>query len=115
MVIRKEFNNSRTGKADSIIDDNDELGYVSSAVSPFETEKGEPSIDAPDEKTLDGLLRVIDEQIKLFHTIDGVKMFDKALSLEQRFEMCDKYVALLFSHRKKIINAIDDIRSKQNG
>lgn len=97
------------------MDDNDELGYVSSAVSPFEPEEGEPSIDAPDEKTLDGIQRVIDGQIKLFHTIDGVKQFDKALSLEQRFEMCDKYVDLLFSLKKKITNAIEDIRSKQNG
>ena len=95
--------------------DNDELGYVSSAVSPFEDEKAEPSIDAPDEKTIDGILRLVDEQIALFHTIDGVKMFDKDLSLKQRFEMCDKYVALLFSHKKKLINAIEDIRSKQNG
>lgn len=96
--------------------DNDELGYVSSAVSPFETEKGDPSIDAADEKTLEVIQRKLEEEIAVYHTISGMRMFDqKKFTAEQREEMCAKYVMLVSGLNKTVLNAIKDIRSKQNG
>lgn len=96
--------------------DNDELDYVSSAVSPFEDEKDKPSVDAPDEKTLVAVQRVLDSQIKLYHTISGMKRFDsKKFTADQREEMCEQYTQLLGNLTLLITNAIDEIRSKTNG
>lgn len=95
------------------MDDNGELGYISS-VSPFVQPKAEPSIDAPDEKTLERLVRVLEGQIKLYHTLDGVKQFDKSLSIKQRFELCDHYVQLLAGLLGSIKNTIEGIKENQN-
>lgn len=94
------------------MDDNESLDYVSS-VQPFAPEKGAPSIDMADEKALVRLVRVVESQIKLYHTLTGVKQFSKDLTLEQRFELCDHYVQLLASLLLLINNAIEGI--KQNG
>ncbi|HUD10268.1 MAG TPA: hypothetical protein VMR28_01200 [Candidatus Saccharimonadales bacterium] len=89
--------------------DSESLDYVSS-VDPYQAEQNKPSVDAADEKTLVGLMRMVDKEVKLFHTISGVKRFSKELSLEQRFELCDQYVTFLTSFKQKIITAIDGIK-----
>lgn len=94
--------------------ENENLDYVSS-VDAFAPEKDKPSVDAPDEKALVRLVRLVDDQIRLYHTISGVKQFDEKLSIEQRFELCDKYTKLLASLSLLITNAIEGIKEKQNG
>ena len=92
------------------MDDDQALGGYVSSVEPFAPEKGKPSVDAADEKALEGLMRMVDGEIKLYHTITGVKKLSKDLSLEQRFEICDQYITLLTSFKSKVINAIDGIK-----
>jgi len=90
----------------------DELDYVSS-VSPFTPEKDDPSVDAPDEKALKRVKRVLDEQKKRYHTIDGMKQFDKKFSAEQREELCSQMVSLVNSLLKTVNNAIDGIKDSK--
>jgi len=92
--------------------DEESIDYVSS-VLPYAPEKGLPSIDAPDEKALERVADVLSGQIALYHTIDGVKQFDKTLTLEQRFELTDHYVNLLKSLSTLVNNAINDIKENQ--
>lgn len=96
------------------MDDNDsELGYVSS-VDPFSPQKADPSVDAPDEKALERLVRVLEGQIALYHTIDGIKLFPKRFSADTRLEMADHYVKLLLSLLQLVNNAIDGVRENQS-
>jgi len=95
------------------MDDNESLGYVSS-VDPFQAEVDKPSVDAADEKALVRLVRVVDDQIAVYNTLSGVKQFSDKLTLQQRFELCDKYIDLLHSHKQLLINAIDGVKEKQN-
>lgn len=94
------------------MDDDGELNYISS-VSPFVAEKEPPSIDAPDERTLEKLVRVMENQIELYHTLEGVKKFNKTLTLEQRYELCDHYVQLLTGLLGTINNTIGAIKERQ--
>jgi hypothetical protein len=95
------------------MDDNDsQLDYVSS-VDPFTPEKDDPSVDAPDEKALERVMVVLDAQIRLYHTITGVKQFSDKLTVEQRFELCDQYTKLLGNLVLLINNAIEGIKEKQ--
>lgn len=95
------------------MDDNDsELDYISS-VDPFKAEKNEPSVDAPDEKALERVMRVLEDQIKLYHTISGVKLFPKRFSADTRLEMADHYVKMLVSLSQLVSNAIEGIKEKQ--
>jgi len=97
------------------MDDNEGLDYVSS-VDPFKPEKNDPSVDAPDEKALVRLVRVVDGQIKLYHTISGMKRFDTSkFTAEEREAMCAQFVQLLSSLKQSMNNAIDGVREKQNG
>lgn len=96
------------------MDDNDsELGYISS-VDPFSQERDDPSVDAPDEKALERVMSALESQIKLYHTISGVKLFPKRFSADTRLEMADEYVKLLVSLTQLISNAIEGIREKQS-
>lgn len=88
-----------------------ELDYVSS-VSPFTPEKDDPSVDAPDEKALKRVKRVLDEQKQRYNTIEGMKQFDKKLSADQREELCNQFVSLIDSLLKTVNNAIDNIKEK---
>lgn len=93
-------------------DDNESLGYVSS-VDAFEPPKGTPSIDVADEKALVRLVRMVEDQINLFHTISGMKRFDrKEFSAEQREVMCAEIVMFLSSFKQSVQNAIDGIKEK---
>ena len=95
-------------------DDNESIGYVSS-VDAFEPPKGLPSIDVADEKALVRLVRVVDNQIELYHTISGMKLFkqkDIVLNADQREIMCNHYVELLISLKQIVTNAIDGIKEK---
>jgi hypothetical protein len=94
-------------------DDNENLSYVSS-VDPFTPEPTAPSVDVADEKALVQVQKVLESQIKLYHTISGVKQFPKTLSVEQRFELCDHYTQLLGNLTKLINNAVEGVR-KTNG
>jgi hypothetical protein len=98
--------------------DNDDSalgGYVSS-VDPYQADQNKPSIDAPDEKTLVGLMRMVEKEIKLFHTISGMKRFDtKKFNADQREAMCNQHVQLLLQFLRKVTNAIDGIKEAQNG
>ena len=97
------------------MDDNEGLGYVSS-VDAFAPEKGKPSVDAEDEKAIERLIDVVEGQIKLFHTIFGMKRFSiKEFSAEQREAMCAEHVRLLSSLKQLLTNAIDGIKEKTNG
>ena len=97
------------------MDDNIELGYISS-VDAFAPEKERPSVDAPDEKALKRLVRVVEGQIAVYHTISGMKQFDtNKFNANQREAMCAQYVKLLSSLLQSINNAIDGIREKTNG
>ena len=94
------------------MDDNESLGYVSS-VDAFEPPKGDPSIDAPDEKALVRLVRTVENEIKNFHTISGMRRFPKAeFSAEQREAMCAEMVMILSSFKQTAQNAIDGIKEK---
>ena len=93
-------------------DDNESLGYVSS-VDAFEPPKGLPSIDVADEKALVRLVRALESQIKLFHTISGMRQFDpKKFTAEEREEMCAQMVKTLRSSLQTVTNAIDGIKEK---
>ncbi len=94
--------------------DDEGLGYVSS-VDAFAPEKDAPSIDAADEKALKRLVRVVEGQIKLYHTISGMKQFPKEFNANQREAMCNQYVMLLSSLLQLLTNAIDGVKEKQNG
>jgi hypothetical protein len=96
------------------MDDNDsELDYVSS-VDPFQPEKGEPSVDAPDEKALKRVMITLEGQIALYHTISGMRQFDqKKFSAEQREEMCSQFVKLLVNLTQLVTNAVEGIKEKQ--
>ena len=89
--------------------DEEALGYVSS-VDPFQPEKGKPSVDAADEKALERLMRVVENQIKVYHTISGMKQFPKEFNAEQREAMCTQYVMLLSSLLQLLNNAIDGVK-----
>jgi hypothetical protein len=91
--------------------DNESLGYTSSA-DAFQPETDKPSIDASDEKALVGLMRMVDSEIKLFHTISGIKLWPKRFSADTRIEMSAEYVKLLRSFKQKVTNAIDNIKEK---
>jgi adenosyl cobinamide kinase/adenosyl cobinamide phosphate guanylyltransferase len=94
------------------MDDNDsELDYVSS-VDPFTPEKDDPSVDAPDEKALVRVQRVLAQQKKRYETIEGMKQFDKKFSADQREELCNQMVTLIDSLSKTVNNAIDNIKEK---
>lgn len=95
------------------MDDNEALGYVSS-VDPFTPEKDKPSVDAPDEKTLVRLVRVVDEQIELYHTISGVNLFPRHFSADIRLEMADHQVKILLGYKSIITSAINGIKEKQS-
>ncbi len=94
--------------------DDESLGYVSS-VDAFAPEKDAPSVDAADEKALKRLVRVVEGQIKLYHTISGMKLFPKDFSAEEREALCNQYVTLLSSLLQLLNNAIDGVKEKQNG
>jgi hypothetical protein len=96
------------------MDDNDELNYISS-VSPFVTPKADPSVDAPDESALKRVAVVIENQINLYQTLNGVKQFSTDLSLEQRFELCDHYTSLLVGLLLLVNSSITGIKEQQNG
>lgn len=90
--------------------DNENLDYISS-VDPYQAEKKDPSVDVADEKALRRLVRVVDKQIELYHTISGMKLFDKQdFNANQREAMCAQYVILLSSLKQVITNAIDGIK-----
>ena len=91
--------------------DEEALGYVSS-VEPFAPEKDKPSVDVVDEKALKRLIRVVESQIKTYHTISGMKQFPKEFNAEQREAMCAQYVMLLTSLLQLLNNAIDGIKEK---
>ena len=93
------------------MDDNESLGSVSS-VDAFEPPKGLPSIDVADEKALVRLVRMVEDQIQLFHTISGMRLFPKEFNADQREAMCAQYVTLLASLKLLITNAIDGIKEK---
>lgn len=93
------------------MDDDNALGGYVSSVEPFAPEKGKPSVDAADEKALMRLVRAVDSQIKLYHTISGMKQFDsKKFTAEEREAMCAQYVVLLTSFKQIAVNAIDGIK-----
>ena len=94
------------------MDDNENLGYTSS-VDAFAPDKDKPSVDVADEKALKRLVRAVDKEIALYHTIDGMKLFKDehiVFSADQREAMCNKYVQFLSSFKQIAINAIDGIR-----
>lgn len=93
-------------------DDNESLGYVSS-VDAFEPPKGTPSIDVADEKALVRLVRMVEDQIQLFHTISGMRRFDRReFTAEQREAMSAEMVMILSSFKQSAQNAIDGIKEK---
>lgn len=92
--------------------ESEELNYVSS-VDPFTPDKSDPSVDAPDERALVTIQRMLTGEIKRYHTISGVKQFDKNLTLEQRFELCDQYTKLLGNLSLLVNNAIDGIKKAE--
>lgn len=94
------------------MDDSEGLSYVSS-VDAFAPEKSAPSVDAPDEKALVRLMRVVDEQIALYHTISGMKQFPDKFNADAREALCNQYVQLLVSLKQSITNAIDGIKEQQ--
>jgi hypothetical protein len=94
--------------------DSEELDYISS-VDPFQAEKNNPSVDVADEKTLVRLMRVVDEQIELYHTISGVNLFPKQFSADVRLEMADHQVKILLGYKSMIDSAINGIKEKANG
>ena len=96
------------------MNENDELNYVSS-IDPYQAEIDKPSVDAKDEKTLEKLVVIVDGQIKLYHTISGMKLFPDKFSADEREAMCNQYVELLTNLRLLITNAIDGIKERQNG
>ena len=64
--------------------DDENPGYTSS-VDAFAPDKSTPSVDVADEKALVRLVRMVEDQIKLFHTISGMRRFDKKeFTSEQR-------------------------------
>jgi len=92
-------------------DDDNALGSYVSSVEPFAPEKGKPSVDAADEAALKRLMRVVESQIKLYHTISGMKRFDtEKFDAEEREELCSEYVKLLNGLKQLIVNAIDGIK-----
>lgn len=94
------------------MDDNDsELDYISS-VDPFQSEQDDPSVDVADEKALVRVKRVLAEQKKRYHTIEGMKQFDKRFTADQREELCNQLVILIDSLSKTVNNAIYNIKEK---
>lgn len=93
-------------------DENENLSYISS-VDPFAPEKDEPSVDIADEKALKRILNVLNEQIKLYHTLSGMKQFPIKFNADQREAMCNQYVELLLSLKQLIDNVLDGIKEKQ--
>jgi hypothetical protein len=91
--------------------DDENPGYTSS-VDAFAPDKSTPSVDVADEKALVRLVRVMDSQIKLYHTISGMKRFPEQFNANQREAMCNEYVDLLLSLKQLITNAIDGIKEK---
>jgi hypothetical protein len=91
--------------------DNENLDYVSS-VDPYQAAENKPSVDVADEKALVRLVRVVDEQIELYHTISGMRLFPKEFNANQREAMCAQYVVLLSSLKQIVTNAIDGIKEK---
>jgi hypothetical protein len=93
------------------MDDDSALGGYVSSVEPFAPEKGKPSVDAADEKALVRLVRAVDSQIKLYHTISGMKQFDvKKFDAEEREAMCAQHVQLLVGLKQLLNNAIDGVK-----
>lgn len=96
-------------------DNSENLGYVSS-VDPFTPEKGAPSVDAPDERALVQVQKVLDKEIRTYHTISGMKRFDsQKFTAEEREALCDQYTQLLGNLTLLVNNAIEGIKEKQNG
>jgi hypothetical protein len=93
------------------MDDNEGLNYTSS-LDAFAPEKDKPSVDVADEKALERLVGVVEGQIELYNTLDGVKQFDKDLPLQMRFELCNHYIQLLYKLLGLINNAIAGIKEK---
>lgn len=94
-------------------DSENSLGYVSS-VDPFTPEKDDPSVDAPDEKALERVLRALEGEVQLYHTISGMKRFDtKKFTAEEREALCNQYTQLLGSLMILVNNAIEGIKEKQ--
>lgn len=94
--------------------DDENPGYTSS-VDAFAPDKNTPSVDVADEKALVRLVRVVDSQIKLYHTISGMKRFPDKFNADQREAMCTEYVDLLLSLKQLINNTIEGIKEKRNG
>lgn len=95
--------------------DNETLNYISS-IDVFTPEKSKPSVDMADEKTLVKIVRVIDEQIAIYHTIDGMRQFKNGytkFNADQREAMCEQYVLLLSSFKQLVTNAIDGIKGEK--
>jgi len=90
--------------------DNESLNYVSS-VDAFAPEKTAPSVDVADEKALIRVQKALASEIKLYHTISGMKRFPSVFNADQREAMCNHYVELLTSLTQKVNNAIDGIKS----
>lgn len=94
------------------MNDNDELNYVSS-VDPFQPEDNKPSVDVEDEKALEAVRRVLEEQISLYNTIPAMKLFPSKFSADEREALCNQYVLTLSSLLLLINNAISGIKDKQ--
>lgn len=94
--------------------DNDEteLDYVSS-VDPFTPEQEPGDIDAPQEKTLDKVSRILSEEKEAYTTIAGMKRFDKKFTADQREAMCDELVKLISTLEGTVNTAIGNIKEKQ--
>jgi hypothetical protein len=73
-------------------DNDDETLDYTSSVDPFSPEKDDPSVDAPDERALVKLARVLAQEKATYGTIDGMKRFEKTVN-----------------------TAIGNIKEKQNG
>lgn len=97
------------------MDDNSELDYISS-VDPYVAQSVKPSVDTEDEKALERIQKALDGQIKVYHTISGMKLFPKEFTADQREAMCNQFVQLLSSLQLLITNAIDGVKeAQQNG
>lgn len=94
-------------------DNDDELDYVSS-VDPFTPEKTDPSVNAPDERVLETLSKILAKQKALYATINGMKQFDqKKFNADQREALATKFVELVESLEKTVNNAIKGVKEKQ--
>jgi hypothetical protein len=94
-------------------DNDDELDYVSS-VDPFTPEKTDPSVDAPDEKALERVSKILAKQKSLYTTIGGMKQFDvKKFDANQREALATKFVELVESLERTVNNAIKGVKEKQ--